>query len=735
MKRKAILYVLSGLTLVSMLSSCGEEASSASSSSATDEIYAVYESYKANGGTLSYEEWLASIKGEKGDKGDKGDTGEKGEKGEKGADGTNGTDGVDGEDGKDGSSVLTGEGEPASTLGSDGDSYIDLETFDFYVKANGTWTKSGNIKGATGSAGATGTAGEKGDKGDTGASVLTGEGKPDSSLGSDGDSYVDLSSYDYYVKSDGKWELKGSIKGSTGAYVSGTKIDENGHLIITLSNGETIDAGQVKEISKHTVNFYIGGEIEKSIEVAYGAKIEEPSKDEFPGCSITSWHTKEDGGERWDFSLGTVKGDLNLYAFYTPNSYSVTLKDGEFGLGDKFYTLEYKQDYDFTSAYSKDGYSYTLLDSDGDSYPLKGKWTTAKDMVLNVTWLGLSHSLTLVSSDLKRGSATISEGSTRYNESVTVTATPTEGNAFYGWYNGDELISYESVYTFSMPNENLSLMASFVTESDFEKINKYAMRPTLSEDKKSVTYGLYPQSHVGDATTINALKNAELYQSQQIPWVEYNGDYYAKVTAAPHGDATDYVYSDNTTIAKDSKDWFKLEPIKWNIKESHDGVYTLYSDLLLDYQQYAANDSANDYYSSHLREYLTKSFFYSAFSFDRSFLRETNVDVTPMDTNSCAGSLTGHNACADKVFPLSMVDYRYGLDTGSSEGIISDYARALGAERESSTSYRGAYWTSSPTRDSTSEAFCITASGGKLSANVTSYACIRPAIQVKIPTL
>ena len=591
MKRKAILYVFSGLTLVSMLSSCGGETSSSSGTSTASEIYAVYEAYKASGGTLSYDEWLASIKG------------------------------------------------------------------------------------------------EKGDKGDEGASIID------------------------------------------------TKIDENGHLIITLSNGKTIDAGQVKEASKHTVNFYIGGEIEKSIEVADGGKIEEPSKDEFPGCSITSWHTKEDGGEKWDFGLDMVKGDLNLYAFYTPNTYSVTLKDDEFGLGDKFYTLTYKESYDFTGAYSKDGYSYTLLDSDGDSYPLKGKWTTAKDMVLNVTWLGLSHSLTLISNSSKAGSAAITEGNTRYNEKVTVTATPNEGYAFYGWYNGDELLSYESVYTFSMPNEDLTLQAAFLPESEMEKVSRFAMRPTLSEDKKSVTYGIYPQTHVGDKETINGLKEAEHMQGKQYRWIQYNGDYYAKVTAAPHGDATDYIYSDSTVIAKDSEDWFKCEPIKWNIAESDEGVYTLYSDLLLDYQQYATTDSANDYYSSYLRNYLTNSFIYSAFSYDRSFLRETNVNVTPMDSNSCEGSSSGHKACSDKVFPLSMVDYRFGLESGSSEGIISDYARALGAERESSASYHGAYWTSTPTRDSTSEAFCISASGGKQSTNVTSYACLRPAIQVKIPTL
>ena len=76
----------------------------------------IYELYLANGGTLTYEEWLESIKGpkgdkgEKGDKGDKGDTGqqgEKGEKGDKGDTGEAGQNGVDGQDGKDGTDGTT----------------------------------------------------------------------------------------------------------------------------------------------------------------------------------------------------------------------------------------------------------------------------------------------------------------------------------------------------------------------------------------------------------------------------------------------------------------------------------------------------------------------------------------------------------------------------------------------------------------------------------------------------
>ena len=85
MKKRWYLGIASLIALTT-LSSCvvggssSQSTNESASESANDEIYAVYEAYKANGGELSYEDWLASIKGEKGDKGDKGDKRDKGDR-------------------------------------------------------------------------------------------------------------------------------------------------------------------------------------------------------------------------------------------------------------------------------------------------------------------------------------------------------------------------------------------------------------------------------------------------------------------------------------------------------------------------------------------------------------------------------------------------------------------------------------------------------------------------------
>ena len=65
-----------------------------------------------------------------------------GANGADGKDGVNGVDGHDGKDGKDGTSFRTGEGVPSEELGIDGDTYLDVSTFDLYVKSDGKWTKN-----------------------------------------------------------------------------------------------------------------------------------------------------------------------------------------------------------------------------------------------------------------------------------------------------------------------------------------------------------------------------------------------------------------------------------------------------------------------------------------------------------------------------------------------------------------------------------------------------------------
>lgn len=52
--------------------------------------------------------------------------------------------------GLNGTSFLQGSGVPSSGLGENGDSYLDIDTDDLYLKTAGSWAVTGNIKGSSG---------------------------------------------------------------------------------------------------------------------------------------------------------------------------------------------------------------------------------------------------------------------------------------------------------------------------------------------------------------------------------------------------------------------------------------------------------------------------------------------------------------------------------------------------------------------------------------------------------
>ena len=88
-----------------------------------DSLEGVYQLAVSNGFVGTYEDWLDFIKGPQGEKG---------------------------ESGKDGTSLLTGTNKPSNDLGKVGDSYINLTTWDYFVKTENSWELKGNIKGEQG---------------------------------------------------------------------------------------------------------------------------------------------------------------------------------------------------------------------------------------------------------------------------------------------------------------------------------------------------------------------------------------------------------------------------------------------------------------------------------------------------------------------------------------------------------------------------------------------------------
>lgn len=72
-----------------------------------------------------------------------------------------------------------------------------------------------------------------------------------------------------------------------------------------------------------------------------------------------------------------------------------------------------------------------------------------------------TYSMTIDINDEQMGS-TSGSGSYLYNQKVTLVATPHLHHSFFGWFNGEKLISKDPIYCFNMPANSLNYEAKFV---------------------------------------------------------------------------------------------------------------------------------------------------------------------------------------------------------------------------------------------------------------------------------
>ena len=132
--------------------------------------------------------------------------------------GATGQTGSNGQDGADGATWLFGTAAPTNQ-GKDGDFFLNTSTFDVYNKASGTWSKTGNIKGATGTRGSQWYSGTAITGTNATGTVFSGSGVTSALVN---DMYLNTSTGAVYKcttagnAATAKWAYAGSIKGATG---------------------------------------------------------------------------------------------------------------------------------------------------------------------------------------------------------------------------------------------------------------------------------------------------------------------------------------------------------------------------------------------------------------------------------------------------------------------------------------------------------------------------------------
>ncbi|WP_257668534.1 hypothetical protein [Parapedobacter tibetensis] len=144
--------------------------------------------------------FTACKKGDAGPLGPQGEQGERGERGERGIAGA------------DGSTIYNGTAAPASTLGKEGDYYLNRSTSQLYGPKTGSgWGTPINLRGQQGATGAQGAAGANGSK------ILSGTSTPSTGVGVAGDYYLNRTTYQLYgPKTAAGWGTPISLQGATG---------------------------------------------------------------------------------------------------------------------------------------------------------------------------------------------------------------------------------------------------------------------------------------------------------------------------------------------------------------------------------------------------------------------------------------------------------------------------------------------------------------------------------------
>lgn len=520
---------------------------------------------------------------------------------------------------------------------------------------------------------------------------------------------------------------------------------------IALGDGDIILIAKWEAINYVITLDCDGGEpSEYSIEAQYNCEylLPEPTMN---GYSFTGWYdgsTKVSSNGTWKYTCNKT-----FIAHWTIINYSIsyTLNGGTNNSSNpSSYTVE---DAITFAAPSKTGYTF-LGWYDGDNKVTGIPLGSTGIVSVEARWSADLHTLSVTSEDTTKGTVAVTSGSGYSDESITVVATPVGDCVFKGWYHESTKVTDAATYTFIMPTNDYSLVAHFFTKAEEEELWNIAhgVIPTLSNDGKTITYGLYPQTNINDSSLISALNS--LITPESNGWYLYEGEYYAKVSASPY--RISYKFDNGTNIISGKTYWFKCEPIVWNVLSNTSGEYYIVSSVLLDAHCYYNSTSsrtidgqtiyANNYKYSDIRTWLNNDFYNSAFALGNSNIQLTNVDNSASTTNMTSNSYTCANT-QDKVFLPSYKDYinsSYGFSTSTSSSTdtryckTTDWARARGAyyyTNSDSYLYNGDYWTRSPASSRSHIAWSVLGDGSLgydyLGVSITCNS-VRPGLTIKI---
>lgn len=218
----------------------------------------------------------------------------------------------------------------------------------------------------------------------------------------------------------------------------------------------------------------------------------------------------------------TPTHSVRLYAKFRPKTYDFTLDvNGGDPLSDSVVPVTYDQNYklpvpkregyDFVCWQDEHGNAYT--DNAGNSLRAYSYYFNPQ---LTAKWSAKSYDVT-VDCDVRFGSVTGS-GTYEFGSQVTVTASNGGSYPWAGWYDGDDLVSTDAEYTFTMPSHNVSLYA---------KWREYLFTVTRHDEGEQQETLSSKEYSAGDAVTATRSTREQIVTDRSVTLFVWQGWYEA----------------------------------------------------------------------------------------------------------------------------------------------------------------------------------------------------------------
>ena len=175
-----------------------------------------------------------------------------------------------------------------------------------------------------------------------------------------------------------------------------------------------------------------------------GEKVSAPEESKTAGYTIKSWNSKEDGGYRWLFSAYLVTSDLDLYADFDYNHYTITRHDEKYCTYFDAIDIAYDHDYSIANPAEQDGWNFAgWKDENGNSFDPNGTYRLTSDIALYASWTPVEGFMYLAGA---RGTIPYPGIYLTYGQHYELPTPTYQDHYFLGYYDGDTRISGSATY-------------------------------------------------------------------------------------------------------------------------------------------------------------------------------------------------------------------------------------------------------------------------------------------------